>query len=147
MPPQLGHVVLHVRDLERSTRFYVDLLGWYERGPVGPSGVALGSGLAPLELVLLTADVDAPPHDETAVGLGRLGLRIGDDGAALTGLRARLEEAGVHIEGATDDGSMHTLHVRDPDGTPLALYVEAVEAAVWQRRHDLLRVPPRPLDG
>jgi hypothetical protein len=41
---------------------------------------------------------------------------------------------------------MHTLHVTDPDGTPLALYVEAVDPEVWRRRHDLLQVPPKPLD-
>jgi hypothetical protein len=38
------------------------------------------------------------------------------------------------------------LHVTDPDGTPLALYVEAVDAEVWRRRHDLLQVPPKPLE-
>ncbi|WP_368071111.1 VOC family protein, partial [Nitriliruptor sp.] len=35
VPPELGHVVLHVRDLERAQRFYTDLLGWRVRGPVG----------------------------------------------------------------------------------------------------------------
>lgn len=147
MSPQLGHVVLHVRDLDRARRFYVDLLGWRERGPVGAAGVALGSGRAPLELVLLTADVDAAPRSAVAVGPARLGIRIGDGREALDDLRGRLEAAGVPIEGATDDGLMHTLHVDDPDGTPLALYVEATDPDVWRRRHDLLHVPPRPLDA
>lgn len=147
MPPALGHLVLHVRDLERATRFYVDVLGWSVRGPVGHAGTALGSGLAPLELVLLTADHDAPPADEAAVGPHRIGIRVGDGPEALDAVRRRLAEAGVAVEGATDDGLVHTLHVRDPDGTSLALYVEAVDPEVWRRRHDLLRVPPRPLDG
>lgn len=147
MPPSLGHLVLHVRDLERSTRFYVDVLGWSVRGPVGRAGTALGSGLAPLELVLLTADVDAPPADGAAVGPQHVGIRVGEGAGDLGALRDRLEAASVAIEGATDDGTMHTIHVRDPDGTALALYVEAVEPDVWRRRHDLLRVPPRPLDG
>jgi catechol 2,3-dioxygenase len=147
VPPALGHLVLHVRDLDRATRFYVDLLGWSVRGPVGQAGLALGSGLAPLELVLLTADLDASPADEAAVGPQRVGIRVGEGPADLAALRERLEAAGVAIEGATDDGSMHTLHVRDPDGTALALYVEAVEPDAWRRRHDLLRVPPRPLEA
>jgi catechol 2,3-dioxygenase len=145
VPPALGHVVLHVRDLERARAFYVDVLGWNVRGPVGAGGVALGSGRAPLELVLVTAAADAEPPPVTVVGPARLGLRMGDDPADLVTLRDRLVAAGVPVEGATDDGLFHTLHVLDPDGTPLALYVEAVDEEVWRRRHDLLNVPPRPL--
>ncbi len=52
MPQHRGHVVIHVRDLDRARAFYVDLLGWRERGPVGRSGVALGTGREALELVL-----------------------------------------------------------------------------------------------
>ncbi|MEX1177190.1 MAG: VOC family protein [Nitriliruptor sp.] len=143
--PALGHVVLHVRDLERAQRFYTELLGWRVRGPVGANGVALGSGLAPLELVLMVADADAGPRDEASVGPARIGLRVADDLDELRTLRANLEAAGVAIEGATDDGLLHTLHVRDPDGTSLALYAEAVDPEIWRRRHDLLHVPPRPL--
>jgi catechol 2,3-dioxygenase len=146
VPPELGHVVLHVRDLERAQRFYTEVLGWSVRGPLGRSGVALGSGRAPLELVLQTADPDAEPRPAVAVGPARLGIRVGDTRDDLDALRTRLEAAGVSVEGATDDGLVHTLHVTDPDGTPLALYVEAVAEEVWRRRHDLLRVPPAPLD-
>lgn len=146
MEPALGHVVLHVRDLDRSRAFYVDVLGWRERGPYGPHGVALGFGRAPLELVLLTSDADAAPRTGAEVGPARLGIRVGDGPDDLMDVHQRLVGAGVPVDGTTDDGLVHTIHVRDPDGTALALYVEAVDAEVWRRRHDLLEVPPRPLD-
>jgi catechol 2,3-dioxygenase len=141
----LGHVVLHVRDLERARAFYVDLLGWRERGPVGPHGLALGTGRAPLELVLQVADLDAVPAGPS-LGVAEVGVAVDGDTEDLVALRDRLREAGVAIDGLTDDGLVHTLHVRDPDGIALALYVEAVDEAVWRRRHDLLRVPPAPLE-
>ena len=35
---ELGHVVLYVRDIERSVRFYRDVLGWREIVPEATSG-------------------------------------------------------------------------------------------------------------
>jgi catechol 2,3-dioxygenase-like lactoylglutathione lyase family enzyme len=32
---ELGHLVLYVRDVERSVRFYRDVLGWRQVGPEG----------------------------------------------------------------------------------------------------------------
>lgn len=145
MQPSLGHLVLHVRDLDRARAFYVDVLGWRERGPYGPHGVALGSGRAPLELVLLAVDAEAAPLTSAGIGPARLGIRIGDGPDDFAATRGRLVDAGVPIEGTTDDGLLHTIHVSDPDGTALALYVEAVDAEVWRRRHDLIEVPPKPL--
>jgi catechol 2,3-dioxygenase-like lactoylglutathione lyase family enzyme len=42
---ELGHVVLYVRDLQRSRHFYRDVLGFRELTPVDPRGgrVQLGS--------------------------------------------------------------------------------------------------------
>ena len=70
---------------------------------------------------------------------------MGDGPDDLAALRSRLDALGVVIDGATDDGTMHTLHVTDPDGTPLALYVEAVDVDTWRRHHGQLKVPPAPL--
>ena len=48
---ELGHIVLYVRDLERSARFYRDVLGWRQisarRRPPFPSRVLRARRAAP----------------------------------------------------------------------------------------------------
>ncbi|MGE0341461.1 MAG: VOC family protein [Porticoccaceae bacterium] len=55
---ELGHLVLYVRDLERSRRFYRDVLGWNEiRGevPLPVPAAAFSSGRTHHELLLIWA--------------------------------------------------------------------------------------------
>jgi catechol 2,3-dioxygenase-like lactoylglutathione lyase family enzyme len=59
---ELGHLVLYVRDLERSRRFYADVLGWKQIG--GGSAmpfpaVAFSSGRTHHELLLIEVGPDA----------------------------------------------------------------------------------------
>ncbi len=44
---ELGHVVLYVKNLEASRRFYRDLLGWKELGAYGGAAAAYSSGPHP----------------------------------------------------------------------------------------------------
>jgi catechol 2,3-dioxygenase-like lactoylglutathione lyase family enzyme len=92
----LGHLVLYVRDLERSRRFYADVLGWREmRGdtPVPFPAAAFSSGRTHHELPLIEVGLDAAPipadhrgrHDplsrsglaESARMIGQYGGRLG----------------------------------------------------------------------
>src|SRR6516225_8073645 len=58
---ELGHVVLYVRDLERSRAFYRDVLGFREVFAI-PSAVAVySSGRTHHELVLQSVGPDAQP--------------------------------------------------------------------------------------
>ena len=59
---ELGHIVLYVRDLERSRRFYGDVLGWPEL-PVdlGGAGAMFSSGRTHHELLLLAVGAGAAP--------------------------------------------------------------------------------------
>ena len=62
---ELGHLVLYVRNLERSRRFYRDLLGWKEittpGGDVGFPAAAFSSGRTHHELLLIEVGEDAEP--------------------------------------------------------------------------------------
>ena len=61
---ELGHLVLYVRDLERSRRFYRDVLGWNEiRGevPLPVPAAAFSSGRTHHELLLIEVGPAAAP--------------------------------------------------------------------------------------
>ena len=57
----INHVVLHVTDLERSRRFYTDVLGFEDRnitdGPPGTKASFLLCGLQGLDLFEVSEDV------------------------------------------------------------------------------------------
>src|ERR1700686_2358122 len=88
---ELGHLVLYVRNIERSAAFYGDVLGWKRLtssadGPLGQIPVALfSSGRTHHELLLIEVGEDAQPLPRGRhVGPHTFGLKGGwsDDGLA-----------------------------------------------------------------
>src|SRR5205085_4258814 len=109
---ELGHIVLYVRDIERSSRFYRDVLGWRQIAPEpsgeGPLSVPFAAFSAPggrthheLLLIEVGADAASPPAGRR-VGLYHFGLKIGDSDDELREATAHLNETGTPILGASD---------------------------------------------
>ena len=143
---ELGHVVLYVRDLERSRRFYRDVLGFTEIGAFGTVGAAFSSGRAHHELLLLEVGPEAAPLPSgPRIGLYHIGLKIGEDDDDLREAAARLREAGVPIAGAADHHVTHSLYLADPDGNEIELFVDVLPREVWSRHPELIMRTPRPL--
>lgn len=146
---ELGHVVLYVRDLERSRRFYRDVLGWREL-PVPGGGLPFGaaafsSGRTHHELLLIEVGRDAAPIPAgRRVGMYHFGLKIGESDDELREALARLREADVRVVGASDHGVTHSLYIEDPDGNEIELYID-VQPAVWKDDPAAIFSRPRPL--
>jgi len=142
---ELGHVVLYVRDLERSRRFYRDLLGFPEI-PVGlPGAAAFTSGRTHHELLLIEVGPDAPgPPPGRRAGLYHIGIKVGDSDDELRTARRELQDAGVPIVGTADHTVTHSLYVLDPDGNEVELFVD-VPGMDWRADPTLFAAPPRPL--
>ena len=142
---ELGHLVLYVRDLERSRSFYRDVLGWTEIATLGTAGVAFSSGRTHHELLLLEVGEDATPIPAgPRVGMYHFGVKIGSSDDELRAAVAHLQAHDVPIRGAADHTVTHSLYIADPDGNEIELYID-VQPEVWREDPAAIMSPPRPL--
>jgi len=127
----LGHVVLYVKDLERSRRFYASMLGWKEVASYGSMAAAFSSGRTHHELLLIEVGNATPIPSEPRLGLYHFGLKIGESDDELRSAIAELREAGVPIVGMSDHGVSHSVYIKDPDGNEIELYID-VQPEQWR---------------
>jgi catechol 2,3-dioxygenase len=121
-PLEVGHVVLKVRDLGRSTAFYSGLLGFRKVGEIpGRMAFFTATGENHHDLALLAVGVNAPQPPPNAVGLYHVAIRLPSEEHVRRAYRA-LVEAGADVVGSSDHGVSRSLYLRDPDGIELELY-------------------------
>ena len=117
---RLNHAVLFVRDVERSTAFYRDVLG-FRVVPMAPNGFNAAFLQAPdstndHDLGLFGIGEGAGPSaaGRATVGLYHLAWEV-DTLAELERIQQRLVEAGALV-GSSDHGTTKSLYGQDPDG-------------------------------
>jgi catechol 2,3-dioxygenase len=131
---ELGHVVLFVKNLERSAHFYRDVLGFQAietpermRGAV----MAFSSGRTHHELLLIEVGENAPhPGNGRRAGLYHIGFKVGDRDEELVAAWKHLEAEGVPVLGSANHTVTHSLYLADPDGNEIEIYVD-VPGADW----------------
>ncbi len=142
---ELGHIVLYVSDLERSRRFYGEVLGWPEVARFGSQGAVFSSGRTHHELLLLEVGPGAAPIPPgRRVGMYHFGLKVGTTDDELRQAFEDLSAAGVTIRGATDHTVTHSLYIEDPDGNEIELYID-VQPEIWHQDPTAIVSPPKPL--
>jgi catechol-2,3-dioxygenase len=154
---RLNHAVLYVADLERSVRFYTEVLGFrvIPMTPTGFRGAAFLQAPASIndhDLGLFEIGSQAGPSaaGRATVGLYHLAWEV-DTLAELERLSGVLADAGA-LTGASDHGSTKSLYGADPDGLefeiawiiPTELLDDsALEARTRIRRLDLAKEKAR----
>jgi catechol-2,3-dioxygenase len=142
---ELGHIVLYVRDLERSRRFYGEVLGWREVARLGAQGAMFSSGRTHHELLLLEVGPDAAPIPAgRRVGMYHFGLKVGTSDDELRKALEDLERAGAKIVGTADHRVTHSVYIEDPDGNEIELYID-VQPEVWREDPQAVVAPIKPL--
>jgi catechol 2,3-dioxygenase len=144
---ELGHIVLYVRDLERSAGFYRDVLGWRQVVPDVPGmpAAAFSSGRTHHELLLIEVGADAQPIPQgRRIGLYHFGLKVGNSDDELRDVLAGIKAANVKIVGATDHTVTHSLYILDPDGNEIELYIDVPDMD-WKQHPEAIMSPARPL--
>ena len=123
-PKQLGHLVIRVRDLEESERFYTDVLGLkvMNKRPGEMTFMSADTALSH-ELALVPVGEDAPGPEESRVGLYHFAWEM-DSLDDLKKLYSVMKERGVKIGGIGDHGISLGVYFFDPDGNEIEAYYE-----------------------
>jgi catechol 2,3-dioxygenase len=109
----IGHVHLHVGDLDAASRFYVDIVG-FDVMTYLPSAVFVAAGGYHHHVGFNTwRGAGVPPAADGTVGLRRFTVVLRDEGE-VNALRERARAAGVDVED-TAEGPL----LRDPSGNVL----------------------------
>ena len=123
-PQEIGHVVLRVRDLARSTAFYEGILGFRKIGEIpGRMAFFTATGANHHDLALQAVGPNAPSPGPGAVGLYHIAIRLPSDDHVRLAYH-RLVDAGAEVVGSSDHGVSHSLYLKDPDGIEIELYAD-----------------------
>jgi catechol-2,3-dioxygenase len=139
--PSISHLVLNVRDIEASHRFYTEALGFEQCGALGESsqiGVMRfyrANPEAHHELALVqTKEESVDPETwsilATRIGINHIALNYGSRENFLARLK-RLREVHIEFLNRGNHGMTHSLYVQDPDGNGIEVLYD-VPSSAWQ---------------
>ncbi len=124
IPPaaHIGHVHLKVGDIERSLKFYRDLLGFQVQLWYGTDAVFISAGGYHHHIGLNTwYSKNGPPAAQRSAGLFHTAI-VYPTRKDLAFILNRLLEAGYPLTGMSDHGVSEAIYMDDPDGNGVELY-------------------------
>lgn len=142
----LGHVVFYVHNLQRSVKFYTEIVGLGLSGTIFNGRAALLSGGSTHhELLLIQVGEAEGPLQGKRIGLYHVGWKIGESLDELKALYNKLDELQYPIDGLSDHTISQSIYLRDPDGNEVELYVDDPDYD-WRNNDSWMEAPVKPLD-
>ena len=128
---RIGHAHLHVRELERSRRFYEEIAGLSTTESVAGRFAFLSAGHHHHDLALQAIGAGAPDPRPGTPGLYHVAFEA-DDIPAFRTFWNRLRERDIS-HAAVDHGISWALYFDDPDGNGVEIYVDRRQATGRRR--------------
>ena len=119
-PKRIGHLVLNVKNLEASTKFYTDILG-FQVSRQRETGTFLTCGKIHHDLALFQAPVGALPVTEGQLGLNHFAVQV-EDMADLQQAYDEFKVLDVKLDHNTDHGMTSSIYFFDPDGNRIEYF-------------------------
>jgi catechol 2,3-dioxygenase len=126
-PKRVGHVVLNVSNVEASTKFYTEVLG-FEISRQTDFGTFLTCGKIHHDVALFQAPEGAQPVSQGQIGLNHVAIQV-EDMEALKAFYQRFKEHNVPLDHLTDHGMTASIYFYDPDGIRLEFFCNTTATA------------------
>ena len=123
----LGHVVLKVRDLHRSEGFYSSVLGMrviLRNSDPPMTFFSLGTPGIHHDFALIELGPHAPKPEHEVPGLAHVAFKVGTSAETLGLVRSVLHASGTPVLYEAERTFSKSVHVLDPDGNEIELYVD-----------------------
>ena len=124
-PKRVGHLVLNVRDVATSVKFYTEILGFEVALDRPGFGTFLTCGKIHHDLALFQAKEDAAPVTPGGLGLNHMALQV-EDFDVLTEYYHRLKASGL-VDRSIDHQMTKSIYFNDPDGNGIELFCNTFE--------------------
>ena len=137
MKVQLGHTFLKVRDLERSERFYADVLGMEVAARLDAPPMIFFTLGNHHDFGIIEVG-DGPEAEPNSPGLFHIAFKVGASMDELRAAKRDVEAAGGTVDFAMDHSVTKSVYVRDPDNNRIELYVDVSDG--WREDPALVTV-------
>jgi catechol-2,3-dioxygenase len=133
---RLGHFVIYTSNIDRSIRFYRDVLGYPLSHGTLPHAAIFSGGETHHEFIVKQVDSVELANKEPVKY--HIGLNIGSSLDELYAARDELKAAGINITGSAQSMLTKSLYLQDPDGNEIELYVDILPPSREIRSADMI---------